>query len=173
MAARALFAAAFRALGVDARADAAAPTTARANWAPVTLPGDECYPAKVTVGDFMKVLEDPACRPCTTRSLFMPTARGPVPLRAVRRPICGRSCDNGGYTRTVEILSPTSQNSYGGLGSWPGRSCAPDGARCCAADILQKMLLCYRPHEGSAAIADAVYEKSLDDLCRTLESRRR
>ncbi|MCL6506254.1 MAG: acyl-CoA dehydratase activase-related protein, partial [Bryobacteraceae bacterium] len=58
------FASAFRAIGIDADILPPSDERTRELGARYTS-GDECYPAKVTVGDFMKLLEtpgiDPAC----------------------------------------------------------------------------------------------------------------
>ena len=70
------FAAGFRALGVDADIVPPSDDRTRELGARYTS-GDECYPAKVTVGDFMKLLErpdvDPDRRCCS--SCRRPTAR--------------------------------------------------------------------------------------------------
>src|ERR1051325_11650732 len=69
------FAAAFRAMGVDAQPTPPSDNRTRELGARYTS-GDECYPAKVTVGDFMKVLETPQVDPARP-VFFMPTAQGP------------------------------------------------------------------------------------------------
>ena len=69
------FAAAFRAVGLDAEPTPPSDHRTRELGAHYTS-GDECYPAKVTVGDFMKVLERPDTDP-GARVFFMPTAQGP------------------------------------------------------------------------------------------------
>ena len=79
--------------------------------------GDECYPAKVTVGDFMKVLERPGTDPSRV-ALFMPTAEGPCRFGQYA-PYLRQILDSNGY-EGVEILSPTSSNGYQGLGELAG-----------------------------------------------------
>src|SRR4029079_8400604 len=64
------FAAAFRALGIDAATTPPSDNRTRELGARYTS-GDECYPAKGTVGDFMKVLESPGAEPART-FFFMP-----------------------------------------------------------------------------------------------------
>src|SRR5262249_37385187 len=71
------------------------------------------YPAKVTVGDFMKLLERPDTDPART-ALFMPTAEGPCRFGQYA-PYLRQILDAHGYGM-VEILSPTSRNAYAGLG---------------------------------------------------------
>src|SRR5690348_13889882 len=69
------FAAAFRAVGLDAEPTPPSDHRTRELGARYTS-SDECYPAKVTVGDFMKVLEQPGNDAART-VFFMPTAQGP------------------------------------------------------------------------------------------------
>src|SRR5438046_9744339 len=52
------FASAFRAIGLEAEPTPPSDHRTRELGARYTS-GDECYPAKVTVGDFMKVVENP------------------------------------------------------------------------------------------------------------------
>src|ERR1035438_8105105 len=69
------FASAFRAIGLEAEPTPPSDNRTRELGARYTS-GDECYPAKVTVGDFMKVVENPGVDK-TRIALFMPTAQGP------------------------------------------------------------------------------------------------
>src|ERR1700747_1173070 len=69
------FAAAFRAIGLNAEPTPPSDHRTRELGAKYTS-GDECYPAKVTVGDFMRLLEKPDTDPARV-ALFMPTAEGP------------------------------------------------------------------------------------------------
>ena len=57
-----LFAAGFRALGVDAAPTPPSNEETRELGARHTS-GDECYPAMVTVGDFMRYLQEPGTDP--------------------------------------------------------------------------------------------------------------
>src|SRR5260370_27410571 len=69
------FASAFRAIGLEAEPTPPSDNRTRELGARYTS-GDECYPAKVTVGDFMKVVENPSIDKKQI-ALFMPTAQGP------------------------------------------------------------------------------------------------
>jgi hypothetical protein len=71
----------------------------------------------VTVGDFMKVVENPAIDNKRI-ALFMPTAQGPCRFGQYA-PYLRQILDANGYAE-VEILSPTSQNAYDGLGTLAG-----------------------------------------------------
>lgn len=159
------FAAAFRAIGVEADIVPPSDDRTRELGARYTS-GDECYPAKVTVGDFMKLLENPQTDPDRVL-LFMPTADGPCRFGQYA-PYLKQVLAAHGYDQT-EIISPTSNNSYGGLGELSGPFVRTGWRALLAADILQKMLLRYRPHEVAKGSVDAVYEACLDDLCGTIE----
>ena len=143
------FAAAFRAIGLDAEPTPPSDHRTRELGARYTS-GDECYPAKVTVGDFMKVLEDPARRRPRAHRLFHAHRRRPLPLRTV----CALPAPRAGFERLSAMcrcFRPSSKNAYGGLGDMAQRrSCARGWRALLAADILQKLLLQYRPYELEA-----------------------
>jgi len=160
------FAAGFRAIGLDAEPTPPSDHRTRELGARYTS-GDECYPAKVTVGDFMKLLERPDTDPGRI-ALFMPTAEGPCRFGQYA-PYLRQILDANGY-RAVEILSPTSRNAYDGLGDLAKPFVRTGWRALLCADLLQKMLLIHRPYEERRGDTEAVYEDSLADLCRTLEA---
>jgi len=159
------FAAAFRAIGLDAEPTPPSDHRTRELGARFTS-GDECYPAKVTVGDFMKVLESPGADPRRI-ALFMPTAEGPCRFGQYA-PYLRHVLDRNGWSE-VEILSPTSQNGYAGLGDLARPFVRTGWRALLAADLLRKLLLMYRPYEAARGDALAAHEASLADLCRTIE----
>src|SRR5450759_470864 len=138
------FASAFRAIGLEAQPTPPSDSRTRELGARYTS-GDECYPAKVTVGDFMKVLERPTTDP-TRVALFMPTAQGPCRFGQYA-PYLRHILDANGY-ESVEILSPTSQNAYDGLGTLAGAFVRTGWRALLGADLLQKLLLMWRPYEA-------------------------
>jgi predicted nucleotide-binding protein (sugar kinase/HSP70/actin superfamily) len=159
------FAAAFRAIGLDAAPTPPSDHRTRELGARHTS-GDECYPAKVTVGDFMKVLEQPGVDPSRV-ACFMPTAQGPCRFGQYA-PYLRQVLDANGYG-AVEIVSPSSRNAYDGLGEL-ARPFVRSGWRALlCADLLQKLLLLNRPYEERRGDAEGVYDTCLDDLCQTLE----
>jgi predicted nucleotide-binding protein (sugar kinase/HSP70/actin superfamily) len=119
------------------------------------------------VGDFMKLLERPDTDPNRV-ALFMPTAEGPCRFGQYA-PYLRHVLDNNGY-KDVEILSPTSGNAYGGLGTLAKPFVRTGWRALLSADLVQKMLIMHRPYEAVSGDTEAVYEASLDDLCATLES---
>jgi predicted nucleotide-binding protein (sugar kinase/HSP70/actin superfamily) len=160
------FAAAFRAIGLDAEPTPPSDNRTRELGARHTS-GDECYPAKVTVGDFMRLLERPGVDPERV-ALFMPTAQGPCRFGQYA-PYLRHVLDANGY-RAVEILSPSSRNAYDGLGDLARPFVRTGWRALLCADLLQKLLLIWRPYEERRGDTEAVYEDSLADLCHTLET---
>lgn len=159
------FVAGFRALGVDA--DITSPSDGRTREIGSRFTsGDECYPAKVTVGDFLKVLERPDVDPAKT-VFFMPTADGPCRFGQYATYLT-RILESAGYAG-VQVLSPTSQDAYSGLGDLARPFVRTGWRMLVSADILQKMMLKYRPREVHQGDTGRAYEESLDDLCRTAE----
>lgn len=157
------FAAAFRAFGQDAEITPPSDHYTLELGSRYTG-GDECYPAKVTVGDYMKVLQRPDVDPARA-ILVMPAADGPcrfgqysVYLKQI--------LEANGFPHT-EVLSPTCANGY----DMGGQELLRTAWRALVAtDILTKMLLQHRPYEVNAGEADRVYEECLDDVCGAIES---
>jgi predicted nucleotide-binding protein (sugar kinase/HSP70/actin superfamily) len=160
------FAAAFRAIGLDAEPTPPSDERTRELGSRYTS-GDECYPAKVTVGDFMKLLERPDTDPARV-ALFMPTAEGPCRFGQYA-PYLRHVLDANGY-ESVAILSPTSGNAYDGLGDHSKTFVRTGWRALLCADLLQKLLLIHRPYEEVRGDVEAVYEDCLDDLCTTIET---
>ncbi len=160
------FASAFRAIGLEAEPTPPSDDRTRELGARYTS-GDECYPAKVTVGDFMKVLQHTGADPSRI-ALFMPTAEGPCRFGQYA-PYLRHVLDTNGF-RDVQILSPTSGNAYDGLGTLSKPFVRTGWRALLCADLLQKMLLIHRPYEQRRGDAEAVYEEALADLCHTLET---
>jgi predicted nucleotide-binding protein (sugar kinase/HSP70/actin superfamily) len=159
------FAAAFRALGIDADITPPSDHRTRELGAKYTS-GDECYPAKVTVGDFMRLLEREDVDPSRVL-LFMPTADGPCRFGQYA-PYLRRILDLNGYPHTG-VLSPTSKDSYSDFGELARPFVRTGWRALVSADILQKMLLKLRPYEVRPGAADEAYEECIQDLCRTIE----
>lgn len=159
------FAAGFRALGVDARLTPASGSRTTELGARHTS-GDECFPAKVTVGDFMRVLETEGHDPAAT-VFFMPTADGPCRFGQYA-PYLRGLLDQNGYPSTV-VLSPSSRNAYAGLGSLARPFVRTSWRMLVVADILQKLLLQHRPYEAVPGATDKVFDECLDDVCGAVE----
>jgi predicted nucleotide-binding protein (sugar kinase/HSP70/actin superfamily) len=157
----ALFVAAFRYAGLEAEVTPPS-DSASLDLAARYTTGDECYPAKITLGDFLKILQRPETDPARTL-FFLPTTGGPCRygqyaphLRAV--------LDSLGYG-AVEVLSPSSDNGYGGLGLSFTRTA---WRAVIAGDLLLKLLLKTRPYETEAGASDRAFAESLEDLAEAI-----
>ncbi len=128
--------------------------------------GEECLPEIVTLGNFMKVTEQPNFHPIKA-AFFMPLAGGP--------------CRFGQYTPFLKkilrkmdlgdilVLAPTSKDGYSGIGDVAGELFRSAFRALLGADLLRKMLLRYRPYELNKGDADAAYEETLNDFCAVVE----
>jgi predicted nucleotide-binding protein (sugar kinase/HSP70/actin superfamily) len=160
------FAAVFRWLGIEATTTPPSNARTRELGGKFTS-GDECYPAKVTVGDFLRVLEEPGFEP-RRAAFFMPTAEGPCRFGQYA-PFLGKILRDAGYAEVL-IVSPTSANGYEDLGDVAHAFLRAAWRALVCGDILHRMLLKTRPYEATTGTTDRVYRESLEDLCSTLEN---
>ena len=161
------FAATFRWLGIEAQTTPPSNERTRELGSKYTS-GDECYPAKVTVGDFLRVIESPGFKPARA-AFFMPTAEGPCRFGQYA-PFLTKILHEAGYG-DVQVLSPTSRNGYADLGGDIANAFLRAGWRALvSADTLHRALLKTRPYETSPGASDRVFLGSLQDLCQTLET---
>jgi len=161
------FAAVFRSIGVDSR------PSPESNERTLELgglhtSGEECYPQKITLGNFLRVLEENG--PEKT-AFFMPTADGPCRFGQYR-PYLRLVLDRMGF-ENVPIISASSRDGYDELGDytddplgmirtlWRGIVCG---------DILRKMLLRVRPYESQPGSTDEVYEIAVGKIERILST---
>lgn len=161
-----LFAAGFRAFGIDAAPTPAGGARTRELGARHTA-GDECDPLKVTVGDFLRGLEGEALPPDRV-VLFLPTAEGPCRFGQYA-PHLRRVLDRCGYGHT-RIVSPSSRDGYEALGSLGRDFFRTQWRALVAADLLRKLLLLRRPYEREPGAADRAYEACLVRLERAIEA---
>lgn len=125
--------------------------------------GEECFPEKITLGDFLKLAEQDGFDPAKT-AFLMPTANGPCRFGQYM-PLLQKVVNELGY-EDVLIFSPSSSTGYGVGGTdffkraW---------LAVIAADILRKMLLKTRPYETVKGTTDRVYEEALQSCERVLE----
>ncbi len=160
-----VFASGLRALGI--RAELTPPSDVRTTELGARYTsGDECFPAKVTIGDFMRVLERGDVDPAST-VFFLPTADGPCRFGQYSAYL-RRLLDANGFQQVV-VLSPTSRNAYGGLGALARPFVRTGWRALVAAEVLQKLLLQHRPYERRPGAADAAFEECLDDVCGAIE----
>ncbi len=159
------FVAALRSVGLDAALSPPSDEDTLLLGAAYTS-GDECLPERVTLGNFLKVLQAPGFDPSKT-AFFMPTAGGPCRFGQYA-PYARHVLSQLGYD-DVMIFSPTSENSYDGVGTQARELMRTAWRALVASDILRKVLLRTRPYERNPGDADEVYEESLDDLCAVVQ----
>ena len=160
-----LLVASFRAVGIDAEATAPSDSRTLELGARYTS-GDECFPAKVTIGDFMKVLQasnDPA-----EIMLFMPLADGPCRYGQYA-PYLRGLLDKHGYQK-VRILSPNCDDGYADLGHLAGPFMRTAWRAAVAGDILAKALLMTRPYETMRGSSDEAYRESIEEVAAVIET---
>jgi len=160
-----LFAAALRSVGVDA--DIFPESDERTlELGARHCCGDECYPLKITLGDCLKILEQPNTDPAKI-AFLMATGHGPCRFgqyaphfKSVFRSL--------GYA-DIPIISPSFENGYTDCADSSSQFVRTAWRAIVSADILLKLLHRTRPYELVPGAADALYNESLEDLSRILE----
>ena len=160
------FAAVFRWLGVDALPTPASDEQTREFGSRYTN-GDECYPAKVVVGDFIRVIQQPGFD-AQAHHVFHAHRGRAVPLWPIRARCWGKILREIGYG-DVQILSPTSKNSYADLGEISTPFMRGGWRALVAASVLRKALHRKRPYETVPGSSDKAYEEGIADLCSAIE----
>jgi predicted nucleotide-binding protein (sugar kinase/HSP70/actin superfamily) len=158
------FAAAFRYLGIDAQ------PTPEGNERTYELAGkctsgDECLPARVTIGNLLRIIEQPGFDPAKV-AFFMPTAGGPCRFGQYS-PFTQTVMEEMGHGE-VMIVSPTSADGYASLGENAQAALKLGWWGLVASDAFRKMLHIYRPFETVPGAADEAHEKSLKHFCDNL-----
>jgi predicted nucleotide-binding protein (sugar kinase/HSP70/actin superfamily) len=128
--------------------------------------GEECYPLRLTVGDFLKILEKPGTDPSKV-AFFMATGQGPCRFGQYA-PYVTSMLASQGYS-DVTILAPACETGYSDFGKASSLYARGAWRAIVCSDILSKLLLKTRPYETVPGSSDQVYEESLCELCRTLE----
>jgi predicted nucleotide-binding protein (sugar kinase/HSP70/actin superfamily) len=159
-----VFAAAFNAIGVQAAPSPEGDERTKELAARYTS-GDECYPERVTLGNFLKVLDRDDFDPAKV-GFFMPTATGPCRFGQYA-PFLRRALKKIGH-EDVLVLSPSSATSYRELGDNVAFFRKLGWWSLLSADALRRMLHKRRPYEKVKGDTDRVYEQCLVDLCNTI-----
>ena len=159
-----LLAAAFRAVGIEAEVTPPSDAHTLELGARYTS-GDECFPAKVTLGDFLKVLKHPGNDPAGI-VLFLPLADGPCRYGQYA-PYLRSVLNKSGYQQ-ARILSPNCDDGYASLGRLAKPFFRTAWRAAVAGDILTKCLLMTRPYELKRGAADEAYRKAVANLSRVI-----
>lgn len=122
--------------------------------------GEECLPATVTVGNFMKVV---LSKDFDEKKdvFFMPVSNGPCRFGQYA-PYFAHLTKKIGYN--VQIFSPTGEDGYAGVGNSPLKFMRTLWLGAVASDILRKMLHKFRPYETQKGASDIVFENAISDL---------
>ena len=128
--------------------------------------GDECYPAKITVGDFVKIIEQPGFDAKRT-IFFMATGQGPCRFGQYA-PFLKKLLVELGHSE-AGVLSPSNEHGYSEIGEFGTQFVRGAWRALVSADLLRKKLLMTRPYELKPGAADRAYQDSVDDVCRTIE----
>ena len=153
-----MLAAVFRSIGIDA--EATPPSDERTlELGGLHTSGEECYPEKVTMGDFLRIIQAKDFDPDRT-AFFMPTAEGPCRFGQYA-PYLKQVLEELGYG-DVPVICPTSQNSYDGMGAHGSDMVRAMWRALVASDILRKMLLKTRPYETVKGASDRAYAEAAE-----------
>jgi predicted nucleotide-binding protein (sugar kinase/HSP70/actin superfamily) len=129
--------------------------------------GRECLPCITTTGDFLQRSRQPGFDP-EQAAVFMPTTLG--------------SCRFGCYNvlqkdileeqglGQIEIMAPSSANSYRGFGDQPTKLRMLMWQGVVAIDLLHKLLHGHRPYELQAGQTDDVYKRCVDQVVAATEA---
>jgi len=159
-----LFCGAMRAHGIDARPSP--PSDARTReLAAKYCTGDECYPQIVTLGNFLKISEQPDFEPSRI-ALFIPDTGGPCRFGQYSQ-LIRKVFDSCGFGE-VAIVSPSCENGYRDLGKDGSEIMHYAWWAIVSGDLLRKALLRTRPYEREKGETDAVYDQCLDTLTEVL-----
>jgi len=160
-----MMAAVFRSAGIEARITP--PSDDRTlELGGLHSSGEECYPEKVTIGDFLRVTEQPGFDPART-AFFMPTAEGPCRFGQYA-PYLRQVLDELGYA-DIPVVSPTSKNSYDGMADHAPHLFRTMWRVLVCSDILRKLLLKTRPYETTPGAADDCFERCVTMLEQFVE----
>ena len=153
-----LMAAAFCSIGLDTRVTPEEDSRTLELGGKYTS-GDECYPQRIVLGDYMKLIQDQRVDPKKT-AFLLPTANGPCRFGQYVS-LLRRVLDDHGYDE-VAILSITSADGYAGVGEQASELIRTAWRAVLVQDILLKLLLMTRPYELEQGQTDSVYLDSLD-----------
>lgn len=160
-----VMAAAMRSVGIDARVSPFSDERTLELGAKYTS-GDECYPEQITLGNLLKITEQPDFDPSKV-ALFMPSAGGPCRFGQYAG-FADMVMRDMGY-EDVLIFSPTSTNSYDEVGENASKLLRTAWRSLICGDILRYLLHRTRPYELNEGDTEEAYEKSLDEVCAVLE----
>ena len=123
--------------------------------------GRECLPCFFCVGDILRKCREPGFDPASA-AFFLPT--GPGPCRFGQYHVLLESVLAGQGAGPVEIVSPTTDDSYALFGEDPRRLRRRSWQAIVAVDLLAKLRHEHRPYEVVAGASDHAYRVGLDEV---------
>ena len=159
------FAAAYRAVGIDARLVPPSDQYTNELARQYTL-GEECYPQIVTLGSFLKIIEDPTFDPQKT-AFIMPTTGGPCRFGQYNQLLEKILADRG--LEEVMVISPSSNSGYEDIGEKADNLFRFGWWAVVCSDILRKLLYQTRPYEKNYGETDRLHQQSTDIICTIIE----
>jgi predicted nucleotide-binding protein (sugar kinase/HSP70/actin superfamily) len=153
-----LLAAAIRSIGFDAWPTSDSDELTLELGGRVTS-GDECYPQKIVLGDFLRIIE---AEGRDNVAFLMPSANGPCRFGQYLHLIRAKF-DELGYD-DIPVISITSSDGYTSIGNYSQDLVRTAWRAVLAQDILMKLLLKTRPYELEKGSTDAVYQQSLEEV---------
>jgi predicted nucleotide-binding protein (sugar kinase/HSP70/actin superfamily) len=153
-----MLAAAFRSIGLDARVTPEEDARTLELGGKYTS-GDECYPQRIVLGDYIRLIEDHKLEPNKT-AFLLPTANGPCRFGQYFG-LLRQVLDDQGLQDAI-ILPITSADGYAGIGEQAGELIRTAWRSVVIQDILLKLLLMTRPYEVQPGQTDKVYMDCLD-----------
>ncbi len=159
-----LAAAAFQSIGIDARTSPASDAKTL-ELGSKYLNGDECLPERITLGNFLKIIEDHSFNPGET-AFLLPTAGGPCRFGQYQG-ILKKVLKERGFGDAM-VVSPTSSNGYEGFGDSAREMIRTFWHSVLTSDIIRKMHLKFRPYTLDKDQANQVFHQSLEELSNIL-----
>jgi predicted nucleotide-binding protein (sugar kinase/HSP70/actin superfamily) len=129
--------------------------------------GRECLPCFFVVGDILRKCREPGFDP-SSAAFFLPT--GPGPCRFGQYHVLLKSVLAEQGIGPLEIVSPTTDDSYGLFGENPRRLRRRVWQAVVAVDLLTKLLLERRPYEAEQGDCDRAYRRGLEDVVEAFEA---
>jgi len=159
-----LAAAAFQSIGINAKPSPASDARTQ-ELAAKYLNGEECLPERITLGNFLKIIEDPAFNPIDN-AFLLPTAGGPCRFGQYQG-ILKKVLKQKGFEEAI-VVSPTSSNSYEGIGDSGREMIRTFWHAVLTSDIIRKMHLKFRPYALKREHANRIFQQSLNELSTIL-----
>ena len=129
--------------------------------------GKECSPCMYTVGDIIERSKQPDFD-AKKAALLMPTAPGPCRFGQYNVLQAQLLAEQG--LGDVEVMSPTSANSYRGLGEKPTKFRLLAWNAVVTMDLLQQLLHRFRPYEINKGDANDIYAAGFERVLQATRS---